>query len=276
MGGFAMDNAFDNPAGELRVHRGVRSRVLGNRRDLVVWLPSGYANRRQRYPVVYFHDGQNIFDPRTAFFGHAWHAGEAAAERIRARTMEPAILVGIYNTGENRLHEYTPTRGPYGEPGPSGLQPRSRGRLRAYARFVATEVVPFIDRRYRTQPAPERRAQLGSSLGGLAALYGAIWHPRVFGGAAVLSPSVWWDGLAVIRFVGALRRKPPVRLWLDTGTREENWHNARLLRTALVARGWREEAAPSDLCYREYEGAVHHESAWAGRIGEVLSWLFPA
>jgi len=254
------------------LHRRFRARELQNDRTLVVWLPPGCDGRRRQHPVVYFHDGQNIFDPKTAFFGNAWQAQRAAVELIRAGAIQPPIMVGIYNTGENRLHEYTPTRGAK-NPSPDE---RSRGQLRAYARFVAEEVVPFIDARYPTVAAPAARALAGSSLGGLAALYGALWHPNVFGAAAAMSPSVWWDELAAVRFVASLRRRPPVRLWLDIGTAEPGWEKTRLLRDALVARGWRPSGDAADLRYVEVEGAGHHESAWAARIGEVLRWLFPA
>jgi predicted alpha/beta superfamily hydrolase len=259
------------------LHRGFRSRVLGNARDVVVWLPPGCDGRKRRHPVVDFNDGQNIFDPATAFFGNAWHAGRTAANLIAAGAIDPPIMVGIYNTGENRVHEYTPTRGEFGDPAPDGRRPRSRGQLRGYARFVAQEIVPFIDARYPTRAGEGAvaRAVVGSSLGGLAALYGALWHPRVFGAAAALSPSVWWDQRAVVKFVEALKRKPRVRLWVDTGTAEEDWPQTRLLRDALISRGWREHGPDADFRYLEIAGAGHHESAWAARIGEVLRWLWP-
>jgi enterochelin esterase-like enzyme len=263
-----------SPEGTLRLHRRFRSRLFGGERELVVWLPPGCDGRKRRHPVVYFFDGQNIFDPQTAFFGNAWHAGAAAAHGIAGGAIEPPIMVGVYNGRDERIHEYTPTRGQNNVPGE-----RSRGELRDHALMVATDVVAFIDARYPTIPDAAHRALAGSSLGGLAALYGALWHPRVFGAAAPMSPSVWWDQLAAVRFVEGLKRKPPVRLWLDTGTAEKGWEKTRLLRDALLAKGWSLEPradAPADLHYLEVEGAGHHESTWAARIGDVLAWLFPA
>ncbi len=252
----------------LRLHRRFHSRILRNCRDVAVWLPPGYGDPRRRHPVVYFHDGQNIFDPLTSFLGQAWHAGERAEELIRARAIVPPVMVGIYNTGFNRMNEYAPTRGEF--TGWDGEKCRSTGDGKRYAKFAATELKPFIDARYLTRSGPRDTSVVGSSMGGLIALYCALWQPRVFGAAAALSPSVWWDDRAVFRDFGRLPRKPDVRLWLDMGTAEPGWEALPLYRDVLVGRGW---AQGGDLEYREVAGAEHNEAAWAARIGDVLRWL---
>lgn len=259
------------PDGTLRLHRRFRSHRLANLRDVVVWLPPGCDGRRRRHPVVYFQDGQNIFDPLTAFLGQAWHAGRTAAALVRAGEIEPPIMVGVYNTGFARMDEYAPTRGRF--TGWEGEACRSRGRARAYARMLAEELKPFIDARYPTLDGPAHTAVAGSSMGGLVSLYCALWHPRVFGAAALLSPSIWWDDGAPSRAVQGLKRKPAVRLWLDTGTAEPGWEQTRAFRDVLSARGWREGG---DLHYLEDEGAAHHEAAWAARTAPMLRWLLPA
>src|SRR5262249_45204888 len=106
----------------------------------------------------------------------------------------------------------------------------------------------------------------------LVSLYLALTYPETFGKAAVLSPSVWWGDRAVLRTVEALEATPPLRIWLDAGTNEGGHmlHDARLLRDALAAKGFR------DLSYTEIDGAPHNESAWADRVGAVLRFLFPA
>lgn len=259
-----------SPDGTLRLHRRVRSRNLRNLRDVVVWLPPGCDGRRRRHPVVYFQDGQNIFDPLTAFLGNAWQAGRTAAELIRGGEIDAPIMVGIYNTGFARMNEYAPTRGAFS--GWDGEACRSRGLARAYARFVAQEVKPFIDARYPTLDGPANTSVVGSSMGGLVSLYCALWHPRVFGAAGLLSPSIWWDDGAPARFVEGLRRKPAVRLWLDTGTAEPGWEKARGFRDVLTARGW-SEGEGGDLHYLEIPGAEHNEAAWAARTGALLRWI---
>lgn len=260
-------------APQLRVHPRFFSRGLRNSRDLVVWLPPGYhattgVTARRRHPVVYFQDGQNIFDPATAFLGNAWHAGEAAADLVRRRQIPAPILVGVANTGTSRIDEYTPTPGEY-DAGPDGPR-RSRGEARRYARFFVQEVMPFIAARYRTLPGPRNTGVIGSSMGGLVSLYFALWHPRVFGQVAALSPSVWWDNRVALRDFSALARKPAVRLWIDIGTAEPGWETVPLFRDTLVGRGW---TPGGDLHYAEIPGGEHNEGAWGARVGEVLRWM---
>jgi len=219
-----------------------------------------------RYPVAYMHDGQNLFDPDTAFLkGEHWRLGETATALIEQGRIEPLIIVGIHNTGEARLHEYTPTVD----------ATLGGGQADAYGRMLVEELKPFIDRTYRTKPDATHTAVGGSSLGGLLSLYLGLSYPGVFGRLGILSPSVWWDHRAILTTVRRTRPKPPLRLWVDMGTAEgqRGLDDARLLKAALVGAGWVDDI---DLRYREFEGATHSERAWAERIGTVLEWLFPA
>ena len=255
----------------LRLHRRFFSRGLRNNRDVVVWLPPGYGMiRGRRHPVVYFQDGQNIFDPLTAFLGNAWHAGDRAVDLIRAHRIVAPVMVGIYNTGFNRMNEYAPTPAEF--TGWDGEKCKSAGDAKRYAKFIVQELKPFIDAHYLTRPGPRDTAMVGSSMGGLVSLYLALWHPRVFGHIAALSPSIWWDNRVAFQDFAKLRKKPDVRLWIDMGTAEPGWEAIRLFRDTLVGKGWQEGA---DLAYREVAGAEHSEHAWAARIGDVLEWMLP-
>ncbi|MBA4136205.1 MAG: esterase [Opitutus sp.] len=251
----------------LRVLQRFHSRIFRNSRDVTVWTPPGYGDPRRRHPVIYFQDGQNIFDPKTAFGGHAWNAGETTADLIKRRTITPPILVGIGNTGANRINEYTPTRADYEI---DGGKARSAGDAKRYARFVVTELKPFIDARYLTLPGPRTTSLVGSSMGGLVSLYTALWHPRVFGSVAALSPSLWWDNRIALRDFGSLKRRLDVRLWIDMGTAEPGWEVAQLFRDTLVNAGW---TLGENLEYHEIPGAEHSEQAWAARLGAVLNFL---
>jgi predicted alpha/beta superfamily hydrolase len=180
--------------------------------------------------------------------------------------IEPLLIVGVYHMREERVEEDTPTRDP---------RVRLGGKAAAYGRMLVEELKPFIDTHYRTRTAAVDTGLGGSSLGGLVSLYLCLNYPAVFGKLAALSPSVFWDGRMILREVEALRSKPATRIWLDTGT-GEGWYTteyARLLRDALVRKGW---ALDAELCYHEAEGAGHDENAWAARVAPMLKFLFPA
>jgi predicted alpha/beta superfamily hydrolase len=257
------------PTSRLRLHRRFRSTTLRNLRDVVVWLPPGYGKiRGRRHPVIYFQDGQNIFDPLTAFLGNAWHAGDRANELIKSREIAAPIMVGIYNTGFNRMNEYAPTPAEFS--GWGGEKSQSAGDAKRYAKFVAREVKPFIDSHYRTLTGAKHNAVVGSSMGGLVSLYFALWHSRTFGHIVAMSPSLWWDDRVVIRDFAKLRKKPAVRVWLDMGTREPGWEVIQAMRDVLISKGWN---YGDDLAYYEVPGAEHSEHAWSARIGDALKWV---
>jgi predicted alpha/beta superfamily hydrolase len=262
------DVTISDVAERLRLHQRFASQFLSTRRDIVVYVPPGYDESNARYPVFYLQDGQNLFDPATAFGGQDWRAGVTADEMIRGGEIEPVIMVGAYNAGVRRVSEYTPTR---------DRRIRKGGKAGRYAQMLARELKPFIDREYRTLKDAGNTAVGGSSLGGLAAVVAGLEYPRVFGGLAILSPSVWWDERSIITAVRNFRPRIRPRVWLDVGTAEGDnpqatVEDARLLRGALIESGWREGC---DLEYREIEGASHNEVAWGARFGDVLKYLFP-
>ena len=256
--------------GDIRRHPAFPSAILGNRRDVLVYLPPGYGQSRTRYPVLYLHDGQNVFDAATSFAGVEWGVDETAERMIAEKLIAPLIIVAVNNAQEHRIHEYAPTRGRVEPGGDRAL--RSKGQARKYGRFLIEELKPFIDAHYRTRREPEFTGLGGSSLGGLVTLALGLWFPKVFTRLAVMSPSVWWDECVIYRMVENLKRKPPLKIWLDTGTAEPGWERARGLRDRLVAKEWQ---AGEDFLYCEVEGAGHYEGAWAERMGVVLQFLFP-
>lgn len=257
--------------GNIQQHPAFVSKILGNKRDVLVYLPPGYRrSRSRRYPVLYLHDGQNVFDASTAFGGVEWGADETAERLVSEKLIEPLIIVAVANTGENRIHEYAPTRGRLEE----GRRKRSRGLLRQYGRFLINELKPFIDARYRTLSAAEYTGLGGSSLGGLATMVLGLWHPNVFRRLAVMSPSIWWDDEVLYKMVEKIdeEARPPLKIWLDTGTNEPGWQRAAVLRDGLIEKGWR---LHDDLHYFEDVGAGHSEAAWGHRLDAVLRFLFP-
>ena len=201
--------------GDIRRHTNFPSRLLGRRRDVLVYLPPGYARSRRRYPVLYLFDGQNVFDAATAYVGVAWEVDDTAERLIRNREMGATIIVAVDNAQEDRIHEYTPTRGEYSW---YGERRRSKGQGARYGKFLTEELKPFIDMHYRTRPEGEFTGVCGSSLGGLMSLYLGLKYPKTFQRLGVLSPSIWWDDCVIYDFVERIKRKPPLKIWLDTGT----------------------------------------------------------
>ena len=258
--------------GDIRIHKAFHSRVLNNDRDIVVYLPPGYKKEKQKhYPVLYLNDGQNLFDGATAFVpGQEWHADETAESLITTAKLDPLIIVGIDNVGNERVNEYTPVADEKYKGGGADL----------YGRMLVEELKPFIDSTYRTRKDASHTGIGGSSLGALVSLYLSLKYPDVFRKVAVLSPSVWFANHQIVHYVESFQQRPPLRIWLDVGTKEgrdateanRTVADAELLRDALKKKGWREG---TDLKYFEDLGAEHNERAWAARFGALLQFLFP-
>jgi predicted alpha/beta superfamily hydrolase len=259
--------------GDVRLHKSFHSAILNNDRDLIVYLPPGYdADKKKRYPVFYMHDGQNLFDGATSFIaGQEWRADEVAQSLIAAGKIEPLIIVGIYNAGVERVNEYTAA---------ADQRYKAGGKADLYGRFLVEEVKPFIDKTYRTKPDAKNTGLGGSSLGGLISLYLGLKYPTVFTRIAVVSPSVFWADNQIVHYAEDQMRKPPLRIWLDIGTKEgrdakdaqSTVDGARLLKKTLIRKGWEEG---KDFKYFEAEGAEHNEKAWAARMDQILEFLFP-
>lgn len=249
-------------AGTIKVLPGLESPQLGNRRDVLAYLPPSYArNPRRRYPVLYMHDGQNLFDAATSFSGE-WRVDETLEQASRAGL--EAIVIGIPNMGEQRIDEYSPFRDAR----------HGGGRGDVYLDFVVRTLKPRVDRDFRTLPRREYTGIAGSSMGALISLYGFFRHPRTFGFVGAMSPAFWFAQGGIF---DAVRAAPyvPGRVYLDVGTREgpNTLRDARRMRSLLHAKGY---DAEHELKYVEEQGAQHSEAAWAGRLRAALEFLLPS
>jgi enterochelin esterase-like enzyme len=257
--------------GDLRLHQ-FHSRIFKNTRYLRVWLPPGYdaaENSGRYYPVFYLNDGQNLFESMTAFGGVEWQVDETADRLIREGTISPLIIVGMDNTGKDRLREYMPHRS-------LGIR-MLRAQGKHYPDFLMKEVMPFVEKNYRVATRPEDTGLGGSSLGGLIALYTAMVRPGVFGRLLLESPSLWAANRQIIKDSRSITIWPE-RIFLAAGTAEAG--SAERSRTVvddvreLAAIIRRAVLSEKRLCVVIKNGAGHNEGSWAERFPEALRFLF--
>jgi len=254
----------------------VASAHLGPTRHVEIWLPPGYdTDSSARYPVLYMSDGQNLFDPRIANTGVDWGVDEAVVRLVQRGVIRPVIVVGVWNSAE-RTPEYSPWH-----------------RAPQYARFLIEELMPRVNREFRTLTGPANTAVMGSSMGGLLSYYLVTQHPGSFGACGCLSTafvlSERWAGPSlraalagapdttpyIVHDIGAGLRVPRgARYWFDYGTLgidstfgpTHEAVRAWLLRQGLVE--------GRDFVVRRYDGADHNEAAWRARLDDPLTFLF--
>lgn len=256
-------------SGTLRLHE-LRSRIFRNTRLVRVWLPPEYdASGATRYPALYLNDGQNLFDPATAFAGVDWRVGKAAERLIAEGKIPPLIIVGIDNTGKNRGREYIPYR---------SFDPRVFGpQGKRYPEFLRREAMPLIEKHYSVAKGPEHTGLGGSSLGGLIALYTQLAAPGVFGRLLIESPSLWVGNRKILEECRSFRAWP-YRIYLGMGTRElgnatkdeKMMNDVRELESILR----RAKLGKARLKVLIEEGAAHDEAAWGARFPEALEFLY--
>ncbi len=250
---------FGAPFGTVTIVDQFASPQLHNSRSLRIFLPASYTeNSAKRYPVLYMHDGQNLFDAKTAAYGVAWGIGATINRLVATGVMEEVIVVGIDNTPD-RIAEYTPCcDARYGG-----------GKVDAYGAFVADTVKPFIDKHYRTLANKENTAIMGSSLGALASIAIAQRYPDLFSKAGAMSGSFWWNDKALITKAAP---RAAVRLYLDAGTSDDGLSDTIAMRDVLLKQGYQ---LNRDLLFYSAEGGTHNEASWAARVEKPLTWFFP-
>jgi len=257
--------------GDLRLHE-FPSKVFRNSRRLRVWLPPGYEapkNQGRYYPTLYLNDGQNLFDPATAFYGIEWRVDETADQLIRQTSIPPLIVVGIDHAQSDRMKEFIP----YRSVDPAIPLPQGKH----YPAFLMREVMPFVCKRYRIARGPENSGLGGSSLGALISLYTVIARPGIFGRLLLESPSLYLSQRRILRRSQTLRHWPE-KVFLAVGTREGGQadkdqqvvQDVRTLEEIIHSAG----ADESHLLVMIEEGAAHGESAWAKRFPRALKFLF--
>ena len=256
------------------------SKVFHNTRMLRVLVPANYMsphNARRSYPVLYMQDGQNLFDDATAAHGE-WQMDDTVEHLVGSFKIPPMLVVGIDNAGEQRAAEYLPYPDDRNKQDKNAADEKSvHGK--EYARFLTTEVMPFIEKHYRVSRGAANTGLGGSSYGGDIALYTALAHPGVFGHVLVESPPLWIGDDQLLK--DAQKAKPlPQKMYVAIGTKEAPYGDPQQsepafrqveeLEIVLHKKGM----GPSRLKVVIEEGGEHNEAAWARRLPDALLFLY--
>ena len=265
-------------AGRIETLPAVVSQFVAPRR-VDVWLPPGYdAGKSIRYPVLYMHDGQNVFDPTLSFGGSSWEADQALCRLMKAGHARAAIIVGIWNTGLGRYSEYMPRKAATGSRvslhvGNLSI-PTDTISSDAYLKFLVTELKPLIDLTYRTQPGAADTFVMGSSMGGLISAYAVAEYPTVFGGAGCVSTHWPANDGAMVGYLAQHLPKPGAnKFYFDHGTETLDALYApfqqkadAVMRTAGYTEG-------RDWLTKKFPGGDHSEKSWRQRVAIPLVFL---
>ncbi len=227
-------------------------------RDVIIWLPNDYeSNSKNKYPVLYMHDGQNIFDPTTSSFGIDWKIDETLDSLSKLGTIDIPLVVGIYNTSE-RTADYT-----------------IGNQSQAYMKFVVDIVKPFIDKNYRTLPDRENTAVGGSSYGGLISFKLAWEYPHIFSKAFCLSPAFKVQNIDYVQNVLDYQGPPKaLTFYIDNGgvgLEEQLQPGIIDMLEALDLKRYRTN---KDIFWIHDKEARHFESDWAKRMPKAFELMY--
>jgi predicted alpha/beta superfamily hydrolase len=224
--------------------------ILGRDWKVRIYHPSGYdENTLKRYPVLYMHDGSNLFFPDEAFMNREWQIDETMDLLDGMNVIDKVMVIGIY--ADDRMHDYT-------NPG-----------YVDYGRFVTEELKPEVDTHLRTLPEPDNTAVMGSSLGGVVSFYLAWNWPHIFGKAACLSSTFSYRDDLMARVEG--EAKKAIKLYLDSGWPGDNYEVTRSMRDLLARHGF---VFGNDLLYFAFPNAEHDESFWSARSHIPFQFFF--
>jgi len=229
---------------------------LGRQRRVWIYLPGGYASSNKKYPVIYMHDGQNLFDAYTSGYGE-WGIDEIMDQMP---DKEESIIVGIDHGGEYRITEYDPYDSKYG-----------KGRGDDYTEFLVKTLKPYIDSHYRTETDAKHTTIAGSSMGGLISMYAALKYPHVFGNAGLFSPAFWIAAPDIYKY--AAQQKLPVysRFYFVCGDAESDSMVTDTKKMADIIRAGGKAENKSRVII--IKGASHNEKQWNGDFPGFYKWL---
>ena len=229
---------------------------LGRQRRVWIYLPADYASSDRKYPVIYMHDGQNLFDEYTSGYGE-WGVDEIMDKMPQK---DQCIIVGVDHGGQYRISEYDPYDTKYG-----------KGQGDAYVDFLAKNLKPYIDAHYRTRKDAQHTTVAGSSMGGLISLYALLKYPEVFGNAGVFSPAFWLSS-DLFQYAEKAKLEKYSRMYFVCGDSESDTMVSDMKKMADVirAKGVSEQNTPEVIA----KGAKHNEKQWNSDFPAFYTWLF--
>lgn len=241
----------------------------GIERQIRVCLPSGYEESHEHYPVLYMHDGQNLFRDEEASYGVSWGLAD-----FLERSRTPLIIVGIdcNHEGFERLNEYAPWENPTVGPELLKFEGVYGGKGKEYVEFLLKTLKPLIDEKYRTKS--EETLMAGSSMGGLISTYAACRYPHVFKRAASVSSAYWFNQKEIESFIEESDLSALEKFYLDIGTDEDSSKVGAkhyIQSSEEVYRVFKEKGI--EVRFDIIEGGKHHESAWRTRMPEIIQYL---
>lgn len=235
---------------------------LDRYRRILIYLPPDYETTQKRYPVLYMHDGQNLFDNATSFSGE-WEVDESLNE-LQAQGDYGCIVVGIDNGGALRIDELAPwVNASYNEGGEGDK----------YVDFIVETLKPFVDQNYRTLPGRDYTGIMGSSLGGLISQYGAIEHEDVFSKAGILSPAFWFNDPEIFDHSANTPKTGPMRVYQYAGQQEDNGSvvdDVNQMESVLLNNGF----GAGELFKSINPNGQHSEPYWRAEFPDAYKWLF--
>ncbi len=234
---------------------------LKTSRRIWIYLPQNYHKTKKKYPVIYMMDGQNLFDNSTSFSGE-WKVDETLDSLCKQNEFQ-AIVVGIDNGGSERLNEYSPWKN----------EKYGGGKGELFTEFLVKNLKPYIDQSFRTLPQPKNTAFIGSSMGGLIALYAGTQYPDVFGKLGIFSPAFWFAENDLHLYLHKNQRKiRNSKFYFLAGKNESENMVSDMQEIVTILQ---QKKVPSkNIVIKIVENGTHSENYWAKEFPAAFIWLF--
>ncbi len=270
-------------SGTVRVIENFPMRRLKRLRSLRIYLPPDYERNKNRYPVIYMHDGQNLFDEDTSTFGDIWNVQNVLDGLYNEGKNNGIIVVGIDSDSNLRFLEYSPWKNKSMEesmpnvelthlPGGGGFR---------YIDYIVNELKPYIDKNFRTLIDRDNTAICGSSMGGFISLAAGIKYQEVFSKVAALSSASFFAEKELRNLIVDTGRKLPMKIYMDVGTRETSnpevteFPEIYIRSNKAIYKTFKDIGFNDDeVKFKVVEGAIHNEREWAKRFPDIIEWLF--